>query len=101
MELLIRSQDREELFKYDTLEISPVFHGDNTPFTFSVGYYKYDKRYGEFRHHSVGEYETKERALKVLDEIQEAKLGNYDYSFPSNVKVSNNEDTIVYEMPKE
>lgn len=48
----------------------------------------------------LGTYETKERALEVLDEIQEAKLGNFHYRCPSNVKVSSKEDTIVYEMPE-
>ena len=48
----------------------------------------------------LGTYKTKERALEVLDEIQEAQLGNYHYRCPSNVKVSN-ENMIVYEMPKE
>lgn len=49
----------------------------------------------------LGTYATKERALEVLDEIQEAELGNFHYKCPSNVKVSNNEDTIVYQMPAE
>ena len=48
-----------------------------------------------------GKYKTKERALEVLDEIQEAQLGNFHYRYPSNVKVSSKEDTIVYKMPKE
>ena len=43
---------------------------------------------------------TEKRALEVLDEIQEAQLGNYHYRCPSNVKVSNNENMIVYEMPQ-
>ena len=48
----------------------------------------------------LGTYETKERALEVLDEIQEAKLGNFHYRCPSNVKVSSKEDTIIYKMPE-
>ena len=48
----------------------------------------------------LGTYKTKERALEVLDEIQEAQLGNFHYRCSSNVKVSSKEDTIVYEMPE-
>ena len=72
----------------------------------------YDKKNWEYEGYTIanvfndkyeilGTYKTKERALEVLDEIQEAQLGNYHYRCPSNVKVSNNEDIIVYEMPKE
>lgn len=48
----------------------------------------------------LGTYKTKEMALEVLDEIQEAKLGNFHYRCPSNVKVSSKEDTIIYQMPE-
>lgn len=47
-----------------------------------------------------GKYKTKERAIEVLDEIQEAKLGNFHYRCNSNVKVSSKEDTIIYQMPE-
>ena len=89
MELWIRSQDKMNLVKvynvflnanYDNKRIS-TYDGDSNT--------------------TLGEYKTKERALEVLDEIQEAKLGNFHYKCPSNVKVSNNEDTIIYQMPAE
>ena len=89
MELWIRSQDKRILIKvynvflnanYDNKRIS-TYDGDSNT--------------------TLGEYKTKERALEVLDEIQEAKLGNFHYKCPSNVKVSNNEDTIIYQMPAE
>jgi hypothetical protein len=89
MELWIRSQDKRILIKvynvflnanYDNKRIS-TYDGDSNT--------------------TLGEYKTKERALEVLDEIQEAELGNFHYKCPSNIKVSNNEDTIVYQMPTE
>ena len=89
MELWIRSQDKRILIKvynvflnanYDNKRIS-TYDGDSNT--------------------TLGEYKTKERALEVLDEIQEAELGNFHYKCPSNVKVSNNEDTIIYQMPAE
>ena len=86
MELWIRSQDKKKLVKVDELKMETVKEGNTFIYSHET---------------DLGTYETKERALEVLDEIQEAQLGNYYYSFPSNVKVSNNENTIVYEMPKE
>jgi hypothetical protein len=86
MQLLIRSQDRMTLCKCNNIYIDDEF--------FSPYYIKDDTL-------TLGKYSTKERALEVLDEIQEAQLGNYHYRCPSNVKVSNNDDTIVYEMPKD
>lgn len=96
MKLWIRSQDKSSIVKVDNLYVSVgnyicyyVEKGKEVPDT-------YYRPSGE-----LGRYKTKERALEILDEIQEAQLGNYHYRCPSNVKVSNNENTIVYEMPKE
>ena len=91
MELWIRSQDKKGLFKVNNVYVvdyngyyyvASVIHGKEV-------------KLGEYGFH------TSTRALEILDEIQEAQLGNYHYRCPSNVKVSNNENTIVYEMPKE
>lgn len=92
MELWIRQQDKTILQKVDNLLIS---NGDNAEGTFSIYTNSLPAQ------NVLGRYKTKERALEVLDEIQEAKLGNFHYKCPSNVKVSNNEDTIVYQMPAE
>lgn len=90
MDLWIRSQDRKKLVKSSYLTL---FLSDTNWFIYS------DTTTGE--PFEIGKYKTKERALEVLDEIQEAKLGNFHYKCPSNVKVSIKEDTFVYEMPKE
>lgn len=87
MNLWVRSQDKRILQKVDNIFLDAnyenkrisTYDGDNT---------------------ELGTYKTKERAIEVLDEIQEAKLGNFHYRCPSNVKVSSKEDTIIYEMPK-
>ena len=86
MELWIRHQNKTILQKVDNLLISD---GNNAERTFNI--------YTNLlpAQNILGRYKTKERALEVLDEIQEAKLGNFHYKCPSNVKVSNNEDTIV------
>ena len=88
MELWIRSQDRRILQKVDNIYLNANY--DN-------------KRICSFidgDEMELATYKTKERALEVLDEIQEAKLGNFHYRCPSNVKVSSKEDTIIYQMPE-
>ena len=91
MDLWIRSQDKEDLIKARNIR----YWGENQ---IAVNIWT---SYNNINYVVVGEYATKERALEVLDEIQEAQLGNYHYRCPSNVKLSNNEDTIVYQMPEE
>lgn len=90
MELWIRSQDKEVLMLINTIALAKNEEGT------IIGYGVDGKVQCV-----LGNYKTKERALKVLDEIQEAKLGNFHYKCPSNVKVSTKEDTIVYQMPEE
>lgn len=92
MELWIRSQDKNNLIKVydiwidntDMIDKSCVSIMANSNFSFELGTYK-----------------SKERALEVLDEIQEYlkapkvminEFGNIDYL---------NVDVKIYEMPKE
>ena len=86
MELWIRSQDGERLTRCYDLR---------------VYYAKQDGVWVIESCDDLGSYETKERALEVLDEIQKYlkvpkatidKFGNVDYL---------NADVKVYEMPKE
>ena len=84
MDLWIRCQDREGLFKVDKL------------------WYSYDEKENEHcinnYEFEFGVYKSKERALEVLDEIQSIlKFG---------LQINNNNQfigttTYVYEMPKE
>ncbi len=90
MELWIRSQNKDRIVKANAVMV--------ITFQELVAIHCYmDKEKSVW----LGNYETKERALKVLNEIQESQLGNFHYKCPSNVKVSSKEDTIVYEMPQE
>ena len=90
MELWIRSQDRENLVKVDRLTI------DDTNSIFCD--------YNDFY---LGTYETKERALEVLDSIHSciqtnaafdlyAKLGSFADDFNNKYNL-----VPVYEMPVE
>lgn len=79
MELWIRSQDKEMLFKVNNSLI--IKHNDNV----ENGMY-----FIECDGSKIAMYKTRERALEVLDEIQQyILLPNIDNS------------TYVYQMPKE
>lgn len=85
MELWIRSQNKDSLIKVEMVgNTDGIIHS----------YLGVNKTV-------LGEYKSNKRALEILNEIQEAQLGNYHYRCPSNITVSRKEDTIVYEMPKE
>ena len=91
MELWIRSQDRETIMKIDRVDI------DREKEIWVNGYDVF-----------VAKYKTKERALEVLDEIQDLlvpKLHHVcDRDLEGNeVKVLGLDyiQSIVYEMPKE
>ena len=92
----VRSQDKKNLVKVRQIGVN---YQDNKQIIANYMPELYENSGGYYE--LLGTYKTKERAIEVLDEIQEAQLGNYYYKWPSNVKVSNNENTIVYKMPKE
>ena len=89
MELWIRSQDKEDLIKVDNLGLA------------YRGKYNFMDKIGDIDnycicqfvddyHVKLGTYKTKERAIKVLDEIQNF-MRNYAY-----VKA-----ILIYNMPKD
>ena len=72
MGIWIRSQDKEKLIKCEDIQISGT---DIVNFT----------RYGVVE---LGKYSTKEKALKVLDEIDDfAAMGCYLYRLPQDDEV--------------
>ena len=97
MNLWIRSQDRESLDKVDNLYISVgnyicyyVEKGKEVPNT-------YYRPSGE-----LGRYETKERALEVLDEIQqniETQEENYLLSDENGIITGQKYYGYIYQMP--
>lgn len=96
MELWIRSQDKEKLVKVNDIAIE-----------MNMIYGYFDKN-TEYEH--LGSYATKERALKVLDEIQyKIQCMNDDFyykeGYETDTKVydgykKQHKDT-VYQMPKD
>lgn len=95
MDLYIRSQDKEILTKCDCLSL---------------------KKYGVFPNHIIvahirnniidlGIYKTKERALEILDEIQDKIVINYGYELATNSgirpdNIKSKSYTAIYEMPQ-
>ncbi len=97
MDLWIRSQDKEALAKISNVQYSFI---NNTHY---IGTY-YDNL------EILGTYKTKERALEVLDEIQNAILGIITLeeiekqevkNYTGIATISQKSENIVYEMPKD
>lgn len=84
MELWIRTQNKELLLKIDRIGIEEFDDG--------YGIVTYE-RIGTKNEFGLGLYNTKERALEVLNEIQ-------NYICP-NGSMNLYDGTRVYEMPKE
>ncbi len=99
MDLYIRSQDKTDLSKNNRLKIREH--------TFENG----EKEYFIFLNNNsmsdvVGIYKTKERALEVLDEIQDKIVINYGYELATNSgirpdNIKSKSYTAVYEMPQD
>ena len=95
MELWIRSQEKTIFQKVDNLLISD---GDNAEGTFNIYTNSLPVQ------NVLGRYKTKERALEVLDEIQDRMLKG---AFAKKINglgeeldlISNN--LLIYQMPKE
>lgn len=93
MELWIRSQDKEVLLNIKGIQYQnyKLVENETVEANILIGLYNY------YDNEILGEYETKERALEVLDEIQ-----NMLYA---GLKATNNNQlagttSIVYQMPE-
>lgn len=99
MELWIRSQDKTIFQKVDNLLISD---GDNAEGTFNIYTNSLPAQ------NVLGRYKTKERALEVLDEIQNKLTldcninGNYqEMDLQIKARLVESQYEAIYEMPKE
>lgn len=99
MELWIRSQDREKLLKINGLQYQncKLVENETVEANILIGFYS------SYENEILGEYKTKERALEVLDEIQNI------FSLNIKNKIYDEADLLLkakmldscYEMPKE
>lgn len=96
MELWIRSQDRKQLTKTTNLEV------DFNEYSEPNQKWRIVSRLGIDHYNSIGGYETEERALEVLEEIQDYINGiKKDWNMGIGNFYSNSDNSKVYEMPKE
>ena len=111
MNLWIRSQDKEDLVECKNIGLAYL---GKYGFVDKIGDIERKKFYicefTDTTHTTLGKYETKERALEVLDEIQNTILGiiSSEDIEEQNVKkytgistLSNITHCLLYEMPKE
>lgn len=116
MNLWVRSQDKEKLLKCNDIAISYNVINERESIKFKgykiVGYFDKNTEY-----EILGTYETKERAIEILDEIQMLlqptikyepivqEEYNPAYTYKHFVKVNDNIEikelsTFVYQMPE-
>ena len=88
MELWIRSQDKNSLTKVSNLSLQEIKH----PVRHDVEYYGIGTYYDNLQ--MLGKYTTQERALEVLDEIQ-------NFIERKDFEGNRYYEGKIYEMPKE
>ena len=96
MELWIRSQDKEVLLNIKGIQYQnyKLVENETVEANILIGFYNY------YDNEILGEYETKERALEVLDEIQRliTDLQYLNYAIKNDEFCSYRPN--VYEMPE-
>ena len=85
MELWIRSQNKKRLMKVEMVEFDKQIDGPAIIYS---------------HEYMLGEYETKERALEVLDDIHNVLKGNVENHI-NKFDLYRDNNVIVYEMPKD
>ena len=100
MELWIRSQDKEDLIKVDNLGLAYL---GKYNFVDKIGDIHREEyhicQFEENCHTTLGYYKTKERAIEVLDEIQnKINLINLGHDFGSPM-IDLKNPTYIYQMP--
>lgn len=96
MELWIRSQDKEVLLNIKGIQYQnyKLVENETVEANILIGLYNY------YDNEILGEYETKERALEVLDEIQnKINLINLGHDFGSPM-IDLKNPTYIYQMPE-
>lgn len=100
MDLWIRTQDRKNLIKVNKLHLcaetkfTDSIYGSDTKMEYTGNYFI------ESEGNKLGVYYSEERALEVLDEIQEVIKQRLYIKVNADIKRLDN-GCIVYEMPKE
>lgn len=96
MELWIRSQNKEVLLNIKGIQYQnyKLVENETVEANILIGFYNY------YDNEILGEYETKERALEVLTEIQnKINLINLGHDFGSPM-IDLKNPTYIYQMPE-
>lgn len=88
MNLWVRSQDKEKLLKINGLQYQncKLVENETVEANILIGFYS------SYENEILGEYNTKERALEVLDEIQKLL---------KTAELNDDINVIVYQMPED
>ena len=96
MELWVRSQNKEVLLNIKAIQYKnyKLVEDEKVEANILIGFYNY------YDNEILGEYETKERALEILDEIQnKINLINLGHDFGSPM-IDLKNPTYIYQMPE-
>ena len=96
MELWVRSQNKEVLLNIKAIQYKnyKLVEDETVEANILIGFYNY------YDNEILGEYETKERALEILDEIQnKINLINLGHDFGSPM-IDLKNPTYIYQMPE-
>ena len=95
MELWIRSQDKMNLVKVRQIGVN---YQDNKQIIANYTPELYENSGGYYE--LLGTYKTKERAIEVLDEIQDELIGSDFMPIEKNEEVLTCGSARIYEMPE-
>lgn len=98
MDLWIRSQDKRNLVKANALWIM------ENQIWMEVPFYENHKKVGlsiTGHNHKLAQYQSKERAIEVLDEIQDLLMDKVGEKHINKFDIFNGDNVKVFEMPKE
>ena len=104
MELWIRSQDKEDLIKVDNLGLAYTGKYNFVDRIGDIAKKEYHVcQFQENSHTTLGKFASKERALEVLDEIEDIFLYNIQNASyeKADLFLKSKMLPIVFQMPKE
>ena len=97
MNLWVRSQDKEKLLKINGIQYQncKLVENETVEANILIGFYS------SYENEILGEYNTKERAIEILDEIQDELISSDFMPIEKNEKVVLTCGSArIYEMPE-
>ena len=99
--MLIRSQDNRAIVNLD--DITEIYTNIANPSKGIKEKYETEIKYhsGALNNRYLGTYSTEEKAIKVLDMIQDAYIGTIKMSISEDVGISCIPRAVVFQMPQD